>query len=135
MYEYRAKVDNVVDGDTIDLEVDLGFTVFGDFRVRLLGINAPESRGKDKCEAGIHAKEVVTQELLDKYVIIKSVKDETSKDNFGRWLATVYLDGKNYNQSLLERGLAEEFMPVDQPSKLIEYVDGMTGEVIRKNHR
>lgn len=132
MYEYRAKVDNIVDGDTLDLEVDLGFTIFGDFRVRLLGVNAPETRGKDKYEAGFRTKEIVTEELLGKYIIIKSKKDETSKDNFGRWLATVYLDGKNYNQSLLDRGLAEEYMPVDQPMELPEYADSVTGEVIRK---
>lgn len=111
-------------------ECGLGFTIFGDFRVRLLGVNAPETRGKDKCEAGEHTKAVVTEELLHKHIIIKSEKDDTTKDSFGRWLATVYLNGENYNQSLIDRGLAKEYMLVEQPLTLKEYVDSETGEVV-----
>ena len=50
MYEYAAKVDRVVDGDTVDVTLDLGFSIQYQARVRLLGINTPESRTRDKAE-------------------------------------------------------------------------------------
>ena len=50
MYEYAAKVERVVDGDTIDVTLDLGFSIQYQARIRLLGINTPESRTRDKAE-------------------------------------------------------------------------------------
>ena len=115
MYSYDAVVNNVVDGDTVDLNIDLGFkTYLHDVRCRLIGIDTPECRGKNKCEAGIVAKETVTSELLHQTVRIRSYKDDTvdiNSDSFGRWLVRVYLkDGTDYNQSLVDRGLAVPYM-------------------------
>lgn len=115
MYVYEAIVKNVVDGDTIDLDIDLGFKVWlHNVRCRLIGINTPETRGKKKCEAGLKAKEIVTNELLGHKVIISSYKKETTSinsDSFGRWLVRIYLeDGTDYNQSLVNRGYAEEYL-------------------------
>lgn len=114
MYIYNAKVLNVVDGDTVDLDIDLGFrNHLYNVRCRLIGINTPECRGKNKCDEGINAKNIVTEELLNKEVTIRSYKPETTQvnnDSFGRWLVRIYLDDKDYNESLVERGLAVRYL-------------------------
>lgn len=115
MYSYEAIVNRVVDGDTVDLDIDLGFKVYlHDVRCRLIGVDTPETRGKKKCKAGLEAKEIVTQELLNQKIRIRSYKDDTvdvDSDSFGRWLVRVYLtDGTDYNQSLIDRGFAVPFM-------------------------
>ena len=102
MYEYKATVTNVVDGDTIDGIVDLGFRITLKQRFRLLGIDTPEIFGTDK-ERGKIIREFVSDLLLNKNVTIKTEKG----DAFGRWLATVILeDGTNVNELLLEKGYA-----------------------------
>lgn len=114
MYSYEAKVNRVIDGDTVDLDIDLGFkTYLHDVRCRLIGIDTPESRGKKKCEAGLKAKELVTQELTGQTVRIRSYKDEATdinSDSFGRWLVRIYLGDKDYNQSLIDRGYAIPYL-------------------------
>ena len=86
MYEYRAKLVRAVDGDTIDCEVDLGFTVFIKARFRLAGIDTPE-RGHD----GFHEATAELVGLLgdvaddDGWFVVRSTK--TGK--FGRWLAEI----------------------------------------------
>lgn len=115
MYSYNAYVNNVVDGDTVDLDIDLGFKTFlHDVRCRLIGINTPETRGKKKCKAGLDAKAIVIEELLNKTIRIRSYKDDAvdvNSDSFGRWLIRIYLeDGTDYNQSLIDRGFAEAYM-------------------------
>ena len=115
MYSYNANVIRVIDGDTVDLDIDLGFkTYLHSVRCRLIGIDTPESRGKKKCESGLKAKELVTQELTGQTVRIRSYKDETTdinSDSFGRWLVRIYLEnGTDYNQSLIDRGFAVPFL-------------------------
>lgn len=113
MYSYEATVLNVVDGDTVDLDIDLGFhTHLHNVRCRLIGIDTPETRGKKKCEAGLAAKNLVTQELLNQKVRIRSYKaTDVDSDSFGRWLVRIYLtDDTDYNQSLIDRGYAVAFM-------------------------
>lgn len=87
MYEYKAKVVNVVDGDTMDLEVDLGFRIYHKIRVRLLGINTPEKFGTER-ELGEICSEYAKRLWLNQEVVIRSEKEETdvNKDSFGRWL-------------------------------------------------
>ncbi len=75
MFEYRAIVENVVDGDTVDLTVDLGFRIQIRDRFRLSGINTPEVRGSER-EAGLRSKEWLTNQLLGKEVTIKTEKDK-----------------------------------------------------------
>lgn len=98
MYEYKARVKRVVDGDTVDFEVDLGFNVNINIRSRLLGVNTPERGHEDfyKASAACHdllksVAEVVNQDEPGEelWVIIKTSK--TGK--FGRWL--VDIDGVN----------------------------------------
>jgi micrococcal nuclease len=105
MYEYDAKVINVVDGDTIDCDIDLGLFLHATHRLRLLGVNCPEVHGPTKAE-GLKAAEYTRVTLLGQTVRIRTAKS----DSFGRWLCQVYLDGLDFNQSLVDRGLAVPFM-------------------------
>ena len=98
MYEYYVrKVENVVDGDTIDVLIDLGFDILFASRVRLAGIDTPESRTSDKAEKvlGLEAKEYLKKQLKDaKSVIIRTEKMDSS-EKYGRILGWVYIDGES----------------------------------------
>jgi|TARA_B100000085_G_scaffold119083_1_gene108495 micrococcal nuclease len=91
MYEYKAKVVKVIDGDTVDVDIDLGFGIWmKDERVRIMGIDTPESRTRDKVEKkfGLAAKEKL-KSLLGKETVLKTQvnKDgEDMKGKFGRIL-------------------------------------------------
>lgn len=108
MYEYRAKIIKVYDGDTVTGMADLGFNVKIKVKLRLLGINTPEVRGEQK-QQGLISKARVVELILDKDVIIKTQKDKTGK--YGRWLAEIFLpdSDKSINTLLLEEGLAEPY--------------------------
>jgi micrococcal nuclease len=90
---YKAKVVKVVDGDTVDLLIDLGFSIMHKVRVRLHGVNTPESRTRDLEEKalGLAAKDYVSDWLL-KYdqVYVKTIKDKSGK--YGRILGYIYSD-------------------------------------------
>jgi micrococcal nuclease len=111
MYEYRVKkVHKVVDGDTIDVDIDLGFSVSFFSRVRLAGIDTPESRTTDAKEKvlGLEVKEKLKKELAAaKDVVIKTEKPDSS-EKYGRILGWVFLDGSDVslNQKLINEGYA-----------------------------
>jgi micrococcal nuclease len=111
MYEYRVKkVTAVVDGDTIDVDIDLGFSVSFSQRVRLAGIDTPESRTSDKFEKtlGLEAKEYLKSKLKDaKVVVIKTEKPDSS-EKYGRILGWLYVDGDtvSVNDHMIEDGYA-----------------------------
>lgn len=114
MYEYRVKkVTKVLDGDTIDVDLDLGFSISYSGRVRLSGIDTPESRTKDLAEKklGLEAKEYM-KSLLDnaKIVVIKTEKPDSS-EKYGRILGQVFINGLNIsvNQMLIDNGYAWEY--------------------------
>mgnify|MGYP003636774988 FL=1 len=108
MYEYSCKVDRVVDGDTIDVVLNLGFDIMFKSRVRLYGIDTPESRTRDLDEkargkmAGAFLKEAV--ENGSKVVIETKLKD--SRGKYGRVLGNVVVDGLNINEAMIEKFLA-----------------------------
>ena len=109
-YTRKGKVINVVDGDTIDVAVDLGFYTTVNQRFRLLRINCPEMTGESHAE-GQKAKDFTTKNLLNKEVVLKSEKT----DSFRRWLAEVwYIDDTggqvNISDKLLKNGLAVDFI-------------------------
>jgi micrococcal nuclease len=111
MYEYRVKkVTKILDGDTIDVDLDLGFNISYSQRVRLSGVDTPESRTRDLNEKkfGLEAKEYV-KSLIDnaKLVVIKTEKPDSS-EKYGRILGQVFLDGSNIsvNQMLIDNGYA-----------------------------
>ena len=109
-YVRRGTVINVVDGDTIDMDVDLGFYTTVRHRFRLLRIDTPEKFGPTK-EQGLISKEYTKSKLLGKVVSFQSTKT----DSFKRWLAEVWYTDENGNQvnindELLQKGLAVHFM-------------------------
>ena len=111
MYEYFVKeVKNVVDGDTIDVVIDLGFDILFASRVRLAGIDTPESRTTDKAEKalGIEAKEYLKKQLKDaKSVVIRTEKMDSS-EKYGRILGWVYVNGESesVNNKMINDGYA-----------------------------
>ena len=110
MYKYRAEYLSNYDGDTIKFRVDLGFKIRFDMTVRLSDINTYELRSADTelKERGYVAKYRV-KELLEsaEEIIIETERDRTGK--YGRYLATVYYDGTNLNQQLMDEDLAEAY--------------------------
>ena len=106
MYEYRAYVRRVYDGDTITVDIDLGFGIIvKEQKIRLLGINAPEGRGKQK-SAGIKSRDALRERIANKWIKLKTKKDKKGK--YGRWIGEIWLEDTNINQWLLSEGLAEE---------------------------
>jgi micrococcal nuclease len=115
MYEYYVrKVENVVDGDTIDVLIDLGFDILFQSRVRLAGIDTPESRTKDLKEKalGLESKEYLKKYLKDaKSVVIKTEKMDSS-EKYGRILGWVYVNGdtESLNDKMINDGYAWGYM-------------------------
>ena len=111
MYEYAIKeVIKVVDGDTIDILIDLGFDLTKKERVRLAGIDTPESRTRDLEEKamGIEAKEFLTRRLTDGVASVLRVK--TEKDGkYGRMLGWLFCGDTNINTEMVYRGYAWEY--------------------------
>jgi len=111
MYEYFVKnVTNIVDGDTIDVVIDLGFDIMFASRVRLAGIDTPELRTTDKAEKvlGLESKEYLKKYLKDaKSVIIKTEKMDSS-EKYGRILGWVYVNGDtvSLNDKMINDGYA-----------------------------
>ena len=114
MYEYKAKLIKVVDGDTVDAMIDCGFSVFRKERIRLKGINAPESRTRDKEEKkkGLAAKARLQELIKDgkNEFIVKTSLDKKGK--YGRLLGELYQsiaprsNFPSYIEILLEEGHA-----------------------------
>lgn len=89
MYEYRAKILRVVDGDTVDVDIDLGFGVWmHKERVRMMGIDTPESRTRDKVEKkfGLASKEYVKAYLpIGSMQVLKTEIDKSGEDKKGKF--------------------------------------------------
>lgn len=109
MYEYSVELDRVVDGDTIDAYINLGFGIKLFRRIRLIGIDAPETRTKNSEEKhkGIAVKEWLINKLTDCKIIVITEKDTTGK--YGRVLGTIYADDININQLMIDNGLVESY--------------------------
>ena len=108
MYEYAIKeVVKVVDGDTIDIVIDLGFNLSKKERVRLAGIDSPESRTKDleEKELGLESKEFLKRRLEDGKS--SGLRVKTEKDGkYGRMLGWIYCGETNINTEMVDRGYA-----------------------------
>ena len=107
MYEYNCQVTRVVDGDTIDVILDLGFKILHKSRVRLFGIDTPESRTRDKDEKvrGKMASKFLQDVINSGNVVIRTeLKD--SRGKFGRVLGTVVVNGVDINQAMCDNYLA-----------------------------
>ena len=108
MYEYKAKLIKVVDGDTIDAYIFLGFNVNIKERIRLMGIDTPESRTRNKAEKswGMAAKNRLKELLKETKGEFTLTTKIQKKGKFGRVLGTIIIDGKDANQTLMEEQLA-----------------------------
>ena len=110
---YSAKLLSVIDGDTVDLSIDLGFNIHHKVRVRLYGVDTPESRTTDKLEkvAGLKSKEFVKSWFdANPNLVIQTMKDKNEK--YGRILANVYADetkSKCLNQELVSSNYAKAY--------------------------
>ena len=112
MYEYSATIRRWVDGDTVDVTLDLGFDILYNNRIRLYGINTPESRTRDLEEKkrGLAAKDRVKELCpVGSSIILKTTKDGRGK--FGRILGEIFVPGavQSINQLLVEEGHAVEY--------------------------
>jgi micrococcal nuclease len=110
MYEYRATVLQVIDGDTVDLDIDLGLRTHVKERIRLDGINTMETNSKvaEEREAAKAATEFLRSLLIDPKVTLKTKKD--SKEKFGRYLGVVTNSaGVNVNEALVAAGHAKAY--------------------------
>ena len=107
MYTYNAKCTRVVDGDTVDALVDLGFNTWKKVRIRMHGMNAPESRTRDLDEKarGIASKIRLEEILESGQFTLQSM----GVGKFGRCLGILYVDGSNVNQMLITEGHATEY--------------------------
>tara|TARA_R110000751_G_scaffold128317_3_gene230373 strand:+ start:1534 stop:1956 length:423 start_codon:yes stop_codon:yes gene_type:complete len=103
MYDYSCKIQRVVDGDTIDVILDLGFDILYRARVRLYGIDTPESRTRDLEEKarGLLAKEYLASEIKTAKEIIIQTKLKDSKGKFGRVLGSIIADGIDLNNKMV----------------------------------
>ena len=111
MYEYHVKnLTKIVDGDTIDVDIDLGFDISLSSRVRLAGIDTPESRTSDKIEKalGLESKEYLKKKFKDaKTIVIKTEKMDSS-EKYGRILGWIFIDDNpvSVNQQMIDDGYA-----------------------------
>ena len=112
MYEYKCKIVKIVDGDTVDVDLDLGFGVWlKDERVRIMGIDTPESRTTDKIEKvfGLAAKDRLNSLLGGEAILLSQVTKggENMKGKFGRILGNFKtIDGKDVAETLMNEGHA-----------------------------
>ncbi len=110
LYNYKAVVTEVYDGDTCTVDIDLGLhTWVRGEKIRLNRINAPEMRGAEK-EKGKLSRDFLREKILNKEIILETIKDKKGK--YGRYLGEVWLliSGENYeniNDLLVSKGFAK----------------------------
>lgn len=117
MFEYRATCDRVIDGDTVDLRIDLGFNVYTKDRFRLLGINTPELHSKDVAERtkAEEAKRALELKIGDgqprehpaPVLTVKTFK--SAGDKYGRWLAVIFVGDLDINAQMIKEGYAVSY--------------------------
>ena len=111
MYEYNCKIVKVIDGDTVDVDIDLGFGVWlKDERVRIMGIDTPESRTRDKTEKKFGlASKAKLKSLLGKTGVLKTQVNKNGEDmkgKFGRILGDFQVGARMVTEILCEEGYA-----------------------------
>ena len=111
MYQYKCKINKVLDGDTVDIDLDLGFNiVLANQRVRMAGVDTPESRTANKEEKprGLLSKKKLAEKLpVGSWQIIETQKSDNNDDKFGRILGVFILeDGTKVNDWLIQNNYA-----------------------------
>ena len=116
MYDFKIKnLIKVIDGDTIDVDIDLGMnTVRANERIRLAGIDTPESRTTDKVEKllGLESKEYLKSKLKDAKSLVIKTELPDSTEKYGRMLGWIYADGNtiSINEQMILDGYAWGYM-------------------------
>jgi len=125
MYEYACKVERVVDGDTIDVVLDLGFDVSYKSRVRLYGIDTPESRTRnlDEKARGKMAASFLKEAIDSGKEIVIQTKLKDSRGKFGRVLGDVIVDGININQELITNNYAVAYFGQSKEEVELEHME------------
>ena len=107
MYEYRAYVRKVYDGDTVTVDIDLGFDIIlHNQKIRLLKIDAPEVRGQER-EQGLVSRNALREKICNKWVKLKTMQDKKGK--YGRWLGEIVLDDLSINDWMIAEGFASQY--------------------------
>ena len=106
-YVRNVELVDVIDGDTLDLDIDLGWGIHLKQRVRLVGLDAPEVRG-DERKAGLYVEDVVEKLVTRPGVRLTLKSDRYSRDMYGRTLGVVYVDGISINKLLVDQKYAWE---------------------------
>ena len=107
MYEYRCTVTRVVDGDTVDAEIDLGFDIVFKSRIRLFGVDTPESRTRDLDEkARGKLASAFLSEKIEQANFVKVQTKLDKKGKFGRVLGVIVADDLDLNQEMIRQNLA-----------------------------
>lgn len=128
MYKYKATVLNVVDGDTFDLDIDLGFNIHAFKRVRLLDIDCPEKtarNGEEEKIAGLWITEWAKKKFLGREVMIKSWK---GADSFGRYLVDLFVDWDSGYANVVDTYNAKGFNKLQSDYSLDRLLEEINGE-------
>lgn len=105
-FTYKARVVSVYDGDTITLDIDVGFGIWmHKQKFRLYGIDTPEVRGPERAD-GLRVRDWLREYLEGKAITVRTHKAR-QKGKYGRWLAEIFADGENINETLVAKGMAE----------------------------
>jgi len=111
MYQYKCKIIKVLDGDTVDIDLDLGFKIIlANQRVRLAGVDTPESRttiAEEKVRGVLSKKKLAEKLPIGSWQIIETQKPDSNDDKFGRILGVIILeDGTRVNEWLIQNNYA-----------------------------
>lgn len=112
MYEYKARLKKIIDGDTIDLVIDLGFKMTTEQRIRLKGIDTPETwrqkKDSEEYKNGMESKNYVEKRLNENGNIFR-IRTDKEPGMYGRYIADILLEdsGLSLNDELLQHGLAK----------------------------
>ena len=108
-YRYNATCTAVHDGDTITVDIDLGFDMqLSNMKIRMYGINAPELKDPTKA-AGIASRDYLISRIKGQQIVVETIRDK--KEKYGRYLAKVFLpDGSDINKEMIDKLFAIKFM-------------------------
>ena len=106
MYTYKSRVEKIIDGDTVRLDIDLGFTVHWKSNCRLYGVNTPELNSKNTEEKikALEAKQFLIDNLPSEVTIVSR-----KLDKYGRPLVDIYVDNRLINQEIIDNGFSEKY--------------------------
>ena len=123
MYKYNAMIIRVIDGDTVVAAVDLGFRIIRTIKIRFAGIDSYELKDKKNLEKALAAKKYLEETILNKEVMLKSLKPGKYHD---RYIAFLYLDNnkKSVNDIMIEKDLVKPYTNKKRVIKKNENKDG-----------